>query len=332
MKKNPQSIKECRDTQISDFNSYYHTVNIAVGMKNIFSEEEPCVFKVSEPSMKTDSNTVTPDMIFQCDNDTKGIVCEIKTSLPRSDELLLKDIKEQLEKYSKIEKGWKTESQKINEHSILLCVHRTDSKRLQRLLLKWKEENSININKKICISEWIPTNEFKPGSADLVLLSHRDGTTNCKYFDSKLEEDIKINLDDIATDYEERKFVKSIPPNLYIMTMLYQDIFPSFIDDQEEFKISIDDLMKTLIDYYTSWSGLAGEQSQIRRNWIVKAMEKFCEIKLAERIPGEERRYKIKWSKKIPKDTKKYLLDKLCGKEPIIIDDSKQTKLEFTNF
>jgi len=28
------------------------------------------------------------------------------------------------------------------------------------------------------------------------------------------------------------------------------------------------------------------------------------------------------------KDTKGYILDKLCGKEPTIIEDSKQTKLE----
>ncbi len=53
--------------------------------------------------MKTSDNTVTPDAIFQCDNDTVGIVCEIKTALPNDEKILFKDIEEQLEKYSKIE-------------------------------------------------------------------------------------------------------------------------------------------------------------------------------------------------------------------------------------
>ena len=107
---------------------------MSVGLKHIFREGEKCTFKINEPSMHTQTNTVTPDAIFQCDNDTRGIVCEIKTSLPTSDEFLLKDMKEQIEKYSDIHKGWKTTSEEIAEHSILLFVHRTDAKKLDSKL------------------------------------------------------------------------------------------------------------------------------------------------------------------------------------------------------
>lgn len=276
--------------------------------------------------METSENSVTPDAIFQCDDNKKGVVCEIKTSLPNSEDLLLKDIKEQLEKYSKIQKGWKTKSKTVESHSILIVVHRTDSKKLDELLTRWKKNGLVNIDTNVCIAEWMPTRPLKTTATDLVLVSHRSGTTDCEYFDTKLKEDIEIDLDDIATEYNERRFVKSPPPDLYLMEMLYQNILPNFTNEKEEFEVNIDQLMEMLIEYYTSWSGLEGEQSQIRKKWIKNAMDKFCEIKLAEKI-SEENKYKVKWSKKIPKDVKEYILSKLCGKEPTMIEDLKQTKL-----
>jgi len=326
-KKNSLEIRECREKQETEFDSYYQTVIMSVGLKHIFTDKEPCTFKINEPSMQTQPNTVTPDAIFQCDNDMKGIVCEIKTSLPASNEYLLKDMKDQIEKYSNIQKGWQTSSEKIPEHSILLFVHRTDSKRLDSMLQKWINDDEIKTDKNICVADWQSIKPFKVGARDTTLLSHRSGTTNCDYFDSKLKEDIEIFTDDISMEYETRKFVKSAPPDLYIMTILYQDVFPAFANENEEFTVSIEELMKTLTDYYTSWSGLQGEQSQIRRKWIIKAMDKFCEIKIAEKISDETYNYTIKWAKKIPKDYKSYLLDKLCGKEQVIFDDHKQKKL-----
>jgi len=326
-KKHSLEIKECRETQETEFDSYYQTVIMSVGLKHIFSEEEPCTFKINEPSMHTHTNVVTPDAIFQCDNDTKGIVCEIKTSLPASEDYLFKDMKEQIEKYSDIQKGWKTSSEKIPEHSILLFVHRTDSKKLDSMLKKWIGEGKIKTDRKICVADWQSIKPFKVGARDTTLLSHRSGTTGCDYFDSKLKEDIEIFTDDVFMEYETRKFVKSPPPDLYIMTILYQHVFPTFANENDEFTVSIDELMKTLTEYYTSWSGLEGEQSQIRRRWIIKAMDKFCEIKIAEKISEESHNYRIKWAKRVPKDYKSYLLDKLCGKEEAFIDDSKQTKL-----
>ena len=136
-KKNPLLVKECRDKNQTEFDSYYQTVIMAVGLKHIFNNNEPCVFKVNEPTMHHSTNSVTPDAIFQCDNDKSGIICEIKTSLPASEEYLLRDMKDQIEKYSDIQKGWKTKTGTIDDFSILLFLHRTDSKKFQSLLEKW---------------------------------------------------------------------------------------------------------------------------------------------------------------------------------------------------
>ena len=327
-KKDPSSINKCRKKNQTEFNSYYQTVIMSVGLKHIFNNEEPCVFKINEPSMHHSTNTVTPDAIFQCDDDKKGIVCEIKTSLPTNEEYLLNDMKDLIEKYSNIKKGWKTNDGQIDDHSILLLLHRWDSREFKSLLSEWLDSKTIVTDKNICIAEWQSVRPLKMDSKDMILLNHHYGTTGCDYFDQKLKEDIKLDIDAISIEYETRKFVKAAPPDLYIMTMLYQDIFPTFANDEDEFTITIGQLMKTLTDYYTSWSGLEGEQTQIRKNWIIRAMDKFAEIKVVEKIPGESYSYRIKWSKNLPKNIKEYLLRKLCGKEQTVINDPKQTKLD----
>ena len=326
-KKNPVLVKKCRDQNITEFDSYYQTVIMSVGLKHIFNSNEPCVFKVNEPSMFHTSNSVTPDAIFQCDEDRKGIVCEIKTSLPLSEKYLLKDMKDQIEKYSDIKKGWKTKTGKIDDHSILLILYRTDSKKFDKLLKNWIKSGEIVTKKNLCVVDWQSIRPFKAGSKDTTLLSLRSGTTGCEYFDEKLSEDVSLDTDALSLEYETRKFVKSVPPDLYIMTILYQDVFPTFTTNQEEFTVTIEKLMKVLTDYYTSWSGLEGEQTQVRKRWIIHAMDKFVEIKIAEKNPETPFSYRIKWSKHLPKDVKEYLLIKLCGKETEIKVDEKQMKL-----
>ena len=73
-----------RESHNRDYDDYYATVLLSVGLKDAFGDGEPCSFKVSEPTMYTAaSRKVNPDAIFQCDGDTRGVVCEIKSSLPR---------------------------------------------------------------------------------------------------------------------------------------------------------------------------------------------------------------------------------------------------------
>ena len=320
--------QKCREKNNVEYDAYYRTVIMSVGLKHIFNENEPCTFKINEPTMHTSNNLVTPDAIFQCDNNRKGIVCEIKTSLPDNEQYLLGNMKDQIEKYSDIKSGWETKSGTIDEYAILLLLHRTDSKTMDSYLQQWLQSKDIVINKQICVAEWQSIRQLKVMSKDEILISHRSGTTGCTYFDDKLKKDIKLDETRIALDYERQKFVKADPPDLYLMTILYQHIFSVLANDKDHFVVTIDDLMQMLTEYYMSWSGLDGEKTQIRRRWINKAMAQFSRIGISQKIPEQPNAYDIKWSKRVPKDVQEYLLTKLCGKERKIITDYKQTKLD----
>ena len=307
------SYDRCRRQHAAEYDAYYSTVLVSVGLKDMFTDDEPCTFKVSEPKMTTSSSTpVCPDVIFQCDRDRKGIVCEIKSSLPADDEHVVKDVGEQINKYSKIEGGWMTESGKIPEHSILLLVNRVDVKRLRRLL----EEDprltaGVDSGVGICLSYWLQTRPPKSSMGDIILISRESGSTGCRYVDKKLDNDITIPLVSTVGRYEERKFVKSDPPDIYLIDVLYRDVFPSIAAEGDDIEVSLEYLTGVLAQYYASWSGVENEQGQVRPRWIKHALETLCKIGLATKISGGSR-YKIKPALR-QKNLKEFLLDKLCG-------------------
>ena len=101
--------ESCRELYNAEYDACYFTVVVSVGLKGAFGTDRQCSFKANEPTMHTAaSREVHPDAIFQCDNDTKGMVCEIKSSLPHGQKRMLHDLGEQVGKYAEAETGWKT--------------------------------------------------------------------------------------------------------------------------------------------------------------------------------------------------------------------------------
>ena len=304
------SIKRCRESRSAEYNAYYSTVLLAVGLKDAFGDDEPCSFKVSEPTMyTTKSKEVHPDVIFQCDNDTKGIVCEIKSSLPQKRQLLLQDLKEQIDKYAEIESGWITNSGKIRRHSTLLLVRRGDIRRVHDLVHRNGGDASIHVEN-FCLAYWEEVKTKDHGVGDVMRLGREEGSTGCKYFDKRLDDNIEIPVENTLTGYEKRKFVKACPPHLYMLTVLYQDILPDFLNDDGHIIVSIEDLRDRLTEFYASWSSLPGKQSQIRPRWIKHALDTLHDIQLATKLPNGQYRISPPPRKKNVMD---FLLDKMCG-------------------
>ena len=308
----PSDLQRCRDLHLSRYAAYYNTVLLSVGMKDMFASTAPCSFKVSEPLMRTSSSeSARPDAIFQCDGDTKGIVCEIKSSLPLGDGRLLDDVRRQVDKYSRIRDGWITDTGRIGGHSVFLLVHRTDVKRLRRLLYGPKGGRAPRPDAGLCLGYWVQTRSMRPGARDVIILSREVGSTGCEYFDKRLDGDIEIPVESTLGGYERRKFVKSDPPDLYMLDHLYQSVFPNFAGADGDAVVDVDVLTGNLMKYYASWSGLAGERSQIRPRWVGHAMRTLCRIGLAVQLPGGSR-YLVKLDVG-QKNTREFLLSKLCS-------------------
>ena len=73
------SYSRCRKVRTAEYDAHYSTVLVSVGLKDAFRDDGPCAFKASEPKMRTSPlRPACPDVIFQCDEGRKGIVCKIK--------------------------------------------------------------------------------------------------------------------------------------------------------------------------------------------------------------------------------------------------------------
>ena len=106
----------------------------------------------------------------------------------------------------------------------------------------------------------------------------------------------------------------------YTMNQLWSCIFPAIKEETEDFTSNIGEILRIAYDYFIPWSGIRGEYSQVRKRWITKAMNSFCEIDLAEVQSGQEsasktdEEYKIYYGKRIQKDVSDYFVEGLCQK------------------
>lgn len=317
METSEENLEQRKNRKQSEIRRYYQTVLLTIGLKDLFGTTATDLrFVSAEPKFATSKNLseILPDAVFQYDNDNHGILCEIKTSMPYPDYFLLEEFR-QLERYSEDVKGWDTSTKEVQNHDILLLCHVMDSDRIVNKISDWISKGEINFKKQFCISEWGTVESLKFGERDVILIRHKFGETGCVSFNQKLRENIKLDVDGLVTQYEECRFTRKEPPVEYIMVQLWTCIFPALTEKTEDFEINITDLLKVAYDYYIPWSGIEGEYSQIRKTWITKAMDKFCEISLAEKVEDRPENYLIYYGKRIEKNVTEYFVEKTCRKD-----------------
>ncbi len=308
-----------------EYERYYQTVHLTLGLKHYLDNKDYGIrFVSAEPILKCVENDypINPDFLLQYDEDRKGILGEIKTSIPFKEEHYQEHI-DQLMKYCKIVEGWDTPSKTVDNHEVLCLIYTDDSDRFVTII---KEKIAINddFSKKICITEFSKITSFKIGEGDVFLLKLKFGKLGFKEFEKDLIENIKNKIDELQENYEVCKFTRKEPPIAYLLDHIWQQIFPLFAPppyEKQEFEVELSKISEIIHQFYVPWSGIKGEYSQIRDKWIKKAMEEFVKIKLAEKIDGEPLRYKIFFDKQTPKDIKEYII-----KETVKVYLKKQTR------
>jgi hypothetical protein len=316
-------LEKCKRRRRLEVDRYYQTVLLTIGLKDFFDNEKgTCRFVSAEPTFTeiTSKKEVFPDVVLEHDNDTKGIICEIKTSLPEVDFFLLEKLK-QLELFSGQIEGWDTNNRKVSDHSLILLCHALDVDRVVEKINQWEKEGKLKIAKKLCVAEWSTIESLKFDQRDVILIRHKMGETDCEWLNTKLHLNIKLGLEELITKYEKCRFTRKEPPLEYTMNQLWSCIFPAIKEETEDFTVNISEILRIAYDYFIPWSGIQGEYSQVRKRWITKAMDSFCEISLAEKVQTEQEsssrtdeEYKIYYGKRIQKDVSDYFVEGLCQK------------------
>ena len=308
-----QKLEKLREQRIIEYDRYYQTVLLTLGFKNhLEAHAKNCRFISAEPIFRNKAgDEIRPDIVLQY-NEKRGVLCEVKTSLPFPDDYLLQSLR-QLEKYSQEAIGWNTPDRMVEGHEILLFCYTLDYDRVIGKLKQWIERGAVKLSHNLCVCEWSMI--LNPKIAKEVLLIRlRDGKTGCDELNGILTNNVVINIQQLVIEVEKCKFTRKEPPVEYTMVELWLNIFPEINRNTEDFEALIGDILKVTYDYYIPWSNINGEYSQVRETWIKKAMASFCEIGLAEQVGGNPNCFKIFQSKETPKNIRDYIIDSLCTK------------------
>jgi len=289
-------------------------------MKHYLDNNLECRFIAAERTLKNandQSKEIDPDLIFQYENGTKGILGEIKSSLSHNELNVKNNVFEQLRKYDQDVIGWDSSDNLVENHDILHLIHMLDSDWYISVYNKY-EGSEIKLQKDYCIVEFTDLTSVKAGQGDIILVRYKYGTLGCDSLLTKFKENLHIEIDSLSNNYERLKFTRKRPPLAYLMDKLWFFIFTSFGRyniDSDSFDVKLSEIIKIVQDYYYPWAGIEGENSQLRESWIKEALDMFVKINLAERIGTTAEQYRIHLRKKnLPNDMGKYIIEKICKK------------------
>jgi len=137
----PNSQLECT----KDYRKYADTVAILAAIYNLFQRQPNIARYVGiETRLEKDKKEYkTPDLVALYDENTKGLIFEIKWSLPLDIALLEKEVQE-LRKYADSFINWKNTTGRVEHQDVVLICHMDDVKRTVDIIKRVSEQLSCN--------------------------------------------------------------------------------------------------------------------------------------------------------------------------------------------
>ena len=283
-----------------DYRRYSDTVAVCCAIYNLFTKD-PDIAKlvgIEHTLQKSDGGCVTPDIVATFDNGQKGLILELKWSLPYDEKLLEKEIKE-LKKYSVPCSNWRHLGDKVDSQDLILVCHIDDAQRVVDLIGKLSKDDSQSHLAKEGFAVWSWTiTPPKKGERkeELRLFAVYGGTRN-----RKIEELIRqasgiLFPEDALTFLRFTfTFIKEKPPLQYTMTILIQNILSTFQrnPEREDYDIHTDMIYERSKSFFPSCRDPDSTSVQIKRKWIREALEKLCELGLCKKVPDKDDWWKI---------------------------------------
>jgi len=272
---------------VRDYRKYSDTVAISFAIYHLFSKySDIAEFVGIEHNLKNDKGkNVTPDLVATFDKGRKGLIFELKWSLPFRDDFLEKEIKA-LKKYAVPCSNWQKPSDSVDFHDLVLVCHIDDVNRVVDVIKKLSKNAEYGFLAKEGFSVWswtITPPKMGERKEELRLFTVYGKTRNQK-IEGKINQPGGILFsEDVLTFLRfSFTFVKEKPPIQYTMTVLIQNIFPSFQQkpERDDYDIHVDMIYERAKSFFPSWHEFDVEPIQIKRRWLREALEKLYELGL----------------------------------------------------
>ena len=294
-----------------DCDNYYNTVLAALALINEVRWDKgdrkldpDAKFGVGRRMTTSDKNPVsastdiTPDIVLQ--RKGNGFVGEITNSLTEKIEYWTEKLK-QVRKYDDALQGWWTKDETLASHDIVFIVQQSRAVRVADILTKEKGVKKGEIKFK-CPTAVIGFNRHSGATKEYVDLMKFFGELSDAKLSERLRHGVAVPQDILLEVYGDRKFVDYEPPMAYVLQIVWDTVFPSYLS---EFPVDTANKGRTLLtvkvdriaeDMQNNF-GFKVEDARgaevPARAWIKKALEHLVIFGMAARV--DEKTYEVRY-------------------------------------
>ncbi len=289
---------------LTEFRKYADTVAVSTGISHLF-ETNPALgqFVGIEHRLVANPNALlTPDITTLYDDNSKGLLFELKYSLP-SDPQAVTDELLKLEKYKYARSGWGTSGIVSTVDFILVC-HMDDAKRATDAARQIYKETGKSFFAPETFSIWswtIGVSRSDQRREEMRLLHMHGATRNAKLQAMILDPGGILVAEEILTALRfTQVFVRQKPPVQYTMSVLIQNVFSalpplplSLTSQRQEYIVTLDAVAQKTNILFPPWWESDVQTVQVKRGWIKEAMEALVKVKMIGAVQGKSESHAI---------------------------------------
>lgn len=313
------SLLTLQQDRIRDYRRYADTVAVLSAIYHILRQPPPIVeyIGVEQTLKNSEDDLVTPDLIALYERRTKGLMFELKWSLPFSEELLEKEIKE-LKKYMIRCSQWKNHTGEVDYHDLVLVCHIEDSQRTVAALSKVAIEQEFDflVHDGFAVWTWIISSMKSGERREQLILIPAHGKIRNNTIENMVRQPTGLILPEEALTYlrSSFNFTREKPPVQYTIIKLIQHVFSQFQDPRRGpsiYELTTDMIYEKAKILFPSWHDFDAQTIQAKRSWITEALEMMHHLQIIGKPIGKPE----SWLVPIPTlKTRKPIETTLCTK------------------
>ena len=313
------SLLALQQNCIRDYRRYADTVAVLSAIYHILKRDPSAADYIGiEPRLRNSfGNDITPDLAALYDRRTKGLMFELKWSLPFREDLLEKEVKE-LRKYIVPCSQWKNSTGKVDYHDLVFVCHVEDSQRMLDSVSKVATERGFGFLTSDGFAVWTWTISAARGGErkEHLILSRVHGKIRNVTLGNMTNQPPGLILPEEALTYLRASFsfTREKPPVQYTIITLIQHVFSQFRDPRRVsgvYEITTDMIYDKAKILFPPWHEPDAQTLQAKRRWITEALQAMFELRIIGKPVGKP----DSWLIPIPTlKTRKSIEHTLCKK------------------
>ena len=287
---------------VADFRKYSNTVAVSSAISHLFQTDTRLGhFIGSEHRLLASSpdETLTPDITAVYDGDSRGLLFELKYSLPTD----IRSVKEKLlnlAKYSRVRNGWGVKGPVHSADFVLVC-HVEDVKRAVDAAgqVFAETQDPFYDPKSFSIWYWTISTPRENERKEEMRLVHAYGGTRNSVLQQLIGQPggIPIPEDVLMMLRFTNLFIREKPPVQYTIVLLIQNVFsalpPPHRIGRRYYEVSLDLIYQKANSLFPPWWEDAVETRQVKRGWIKEALDTLVKLQMVKGIPQKRDSYSV---------------------------------------